>query len=409
VLAGGGARGAYEAGVLAELLPELERRGERPALMAGASVGAINATALASRTDMPAAQATEELLDIWRAVGKGDVIAPILGKTGPLAAIQYVGQLLRVPGLRLPSLLDSRPLWRNVEEWVRWPQLHEGARSGTLDTLLVVATSARTGKTVVFFEGAPGHSLHRSHAIAYVETEIAMEHVRASGAIPVIWPPAHVTTPARATGWYFDGGTRLNTPIKPVLDIGADQIVVVGVDSIAGPTLTREEPDAEIPDFGDGILHLLEGALVDPVIDDIRKLGNINTFMAGDAAGDGPKLYRTTRGKLPYREIPYIFIGPERRGQIGELASTVFRERYGGLKSLRSPDFRLINELLGGDSPTHGELLSLLFFDREFIEELIDLGRQDTRRWLAEAHDGEGPWQIGPLSSLVLPRQWTAG
>ena len=306
--------------------------------MAGASVGAINATALASRTDMPAAQATEELLEIWRAVGKGDVIAPILGKTGPLAAIQYVGQLLRVPGMRLPSLLDSRPLWRNVEQWVRWPQLHEGARSGTLDTLLVVATSARTGKTVVFFEGAPGHSLHRSHAIAYVETR-DRDGARAS----VRRDPRHL---AARTRDHPGAGHRLvlrrrhapehadqaRARHRGGPDRGGRRGLDRGTDADA-----RGRRDAEIPDFGDGILHLLEGALVDPVIDDIRKLGNINTFMTGDGAGDGPKLYRTTRGKLPYREIPYIFIGPERRGQIGELASTVFRERYGGLKSLRSP------------------------------------------------------------------------
>ena len=60
----------------------------------------------------------------------------------------------------------------------------------------------------------------------------------------------------------------------------------------------------------------------------------------------------------------------------------MFRDRYGGLKGLRSPDFPLLNRLLGGESPTHGELLSYLFFDREFIEELIRMGQRDARRWL---------------------------
>lgn len=116
------------------------------------------------------------------------------------------------------------------------------------------------------------------------------------------------------------------------------------------------------------------------------------------------------RGKQPYREVPYVFVAPQRRGAIGELAIEVFRERYGGLRgALRSIDFRLIHDLLGGSSPTHGELLSLLFFDTDFISELIKMGRQDAERWLAGTHDGDGPWRLSPLDALTLPRQWTAG
>jgi len=88
----------------------------------------------------------------------------------------------------------------------------------------------------------------------------------------------------------------------------------------------------------------------------------------------------------------------------------VFADRYGGLRGLRAPDFQLITRLIGGESPTHGELLSLLFFDSAFTRELVRLGRDDASRWLAEMHDGgEGPWQIGPLANFVMPRQWTAG
>ena len=67
-------------------------------------------------------------------------------------------------------------------------------------------------------------------------------------------------------------------------------------------------------------------------------------------------------------------------------------------------------EMIGGDSATHGELLSLLFFDSAFTSKLIEMGRGDARSWLSEMHDaGEGPWQIGPLANFVMPRQWTAG
>ena len=126
----------------------------------------------------------------------------------------------------------------------------------------------------------------------------------------------------------------------------------------------------------------------------------------GERRGDGRRTtdrpterYREARGKPPYSCIPYIFIAPEKRGAIGRLASEVFRDRYGGLKGLRSPDFPLLNRLLGGESPTHGELLSYLFFDRDFIEELIRMGQRDARRWLrADAGD---PWQIEPLDAFT--------
>jgi NTE family protein len=275
-----------------------------------------------------------------------------------------------------------------------------------------VATSARTGKTVAFVESAESQGLHRSRAIAYVETELGPEHVLASASIPVLWPATLITTPERATGWYFDGGTRMNTPIKPLLDLGADRLVIVALESAAGPVLTRTRDDEHLPepDLGAGISHLLDGSLVDPLIDDLIKLGNINSFLVGDGAGPGPKLYRTMRGKRPYREVPYVFVAPRRRGAIGELANEVFRKRYGGPRgALRSIDFRLMHDLIGGSSTAHGELLSLLLFDREFIAELLSLGREDAKHWLSSTHEGDGPWRLSPLDALTVPRQWTAG
>ena len=147
--------------------------------------------------------------------------------------------------------------------------------------------------------------------------------------------------------------------------------------------------------------------LVDPVVEDMRILGNINMFFAerngrrqraargATAAGaraTAPARKRTARraASRPTGASPTSSSRPERRGEIGRLATSVFRDRYGGIKGLRSPDFPLLNRLLGGESPTHGELLSYLFFDREFIEELIRMGQRDARRWL-RAEPGGNP------------------
>jgi NTE family protein len=411
VLAGGGARGAYEAGALSLLLPELDRRGQRPTLYAGTSVGAINATVLAATQHLPAEEAGARLVAMWEQLDKSQVIRPILRRQGPLAALRFAGELMSIPGVRLPSVLDPTPLHTSLDRWIDWEALHRNVEDGLVDTVAAVCTSARTGRSVVFVEEAEERVFNRSHAVAYVAARVEKEHVLASAAIPLLFPPIYVESPARARGWYFDGGTRLNAPIKPALDLGADRLVVIASDSIAGPTMElAEDDDAGPPDIGDGVLHLLEGALVDPLIEDMRTLGNVNAFFAeGDQTG--PRLYRSVRGKAPYRRVPYVFVGPEKRGAVGRLASEVFAARYGGVRgALRAPDFQLITRLIGGESATHGELLSLLFFDSAFTEELIRLGQEDARSWLADMHDGgEGPWQIGPLANFVMPRQWTAG
>ena len=415
VLSGGGARGAYEAGAMAVLGPALAARGERPSIYIGTSVGAVNAAYMASTEHMPADEAGEGGLGRWREVSKSTIIRPILLRQAPLTALRYVGEIIGVPGMRLPSLLDPRPFERNLDRWIDWEAVHRNIDDDVVEIVGTVATAARSGRTVVFVEGHAERIKHKSHAIDYVTTRLDDQHVRASAAIPILFPPVRVEHPNEARGWYFDGGTRLNTPIKPALDLGAERLIVIATDSVAEPSKRPGRHDSDPPDFGDGALHVLEGMLVDPVVEDMRILGNINMFFAdrndagserreaaGRRASDQPtERYRAARGKPPYRCIPYIFIAPEKRGAIGRLATEVFRDRYGGVKGLRSPDFPLLNRLLGGESPTHGELLSYLFFDREFIEELIRMGQRDARRWLRSGPGPADPWQIEPLDAFT--------
>jgi NTE family protein len=415
VLSGGGARGAYEVGALSVLLPALEKRGEAPTQFIGTSVGAINAAGLGAIWHLGAEQAVATVMDIWRQVDKNAVIRPILSWQVPITALRYAGGVLSVPRVRVPSLLDPGPLRNNLGRWIDWPQLHKNVRDGVVESVGIVATAAGSGRTVVFAEGSKdvigAATEHRSHVISYVSTKLGGEHVSASAAIPIFFPPIHVASPRSAAGWYIDGGTRLAAPLKPALDLGAKRIVVVGMDAVGEPAPHSAGADTQPPDFGDGWLHVLQGQLVDPLIEDMRMLGNANLFFGG---GDGAaNAYRAARGKAPYRVVPYIFIAPSQAGVIGKLASDVFKANYGGLgemrgirgwrrlSALRGTDFRLLNRLLGDESPTHGELLSYLFFDRDFIDELIKMGAEDARRWMEEAPGPTDPWQIDPLSRFI--------
>ena len=152
VLAGGGARGAYEAGVLAELLPWLEERGERPTVLVGTSVGALTAAFLASVAHRPAREAADLLLARWGAVTQDRVIRPILRHQSPRTVLRYLGEFAGVPAVRLKSFLDASPLRRTVSEWLDWESVRANLQAGSVDALAVVATSARTERAVVFVQ-----------------------------------------------------------------------------------------------------------------------------------------------------------------------------------------------------------------------------------------------------------------
>jgi NTE family protein len=395
VLAGGGARGAYELGALSVLLPVLERRGERPRILVGVSVGAINAAGLASAAHLAADEAVAVGLARWRELDRAAVIRPLVVRQLPLSAARYAGEIFRLPRVRLSSLLDPSPLRRNLGRWIDWPALHRNLNRKELECLAVVATAARSGRSVTFVEGRSAREIPSSKMIDYVRAVVAPEHISASAAIPILFPAVHIERPAEARGWYIDGGSRLSTPIKPALDLGAERVVVIGTDSPNGLAGEHWRQDANPPGLADTALQLLHGALVDPLSNDVRRLGELNTFFADGARSPGAVRYREARGKPPYREIPYMFISPRRPGAIGALADQIFGERYGGLKALRAPDLTALNRLIGKDSPTHGELLSYLLFDPEFSEALIAMGAEDARGWLRARPDT--PWQLEPL------------
>ncbi len=401
VLAGGAARGAYEVGALSVLLPALEGRGERPSIVVGASVGAINAAGLGGSAHLPAEEAIGRAVSRWQDVRPGRVIRPLARWQLPLTALRYAGEVLAVPGVRVGSLLDPTPLARHLHRWIDWPRLHGNVAHGLVECLALIATSAASGRSVAFVEDRRRRGIHHSHVIEYVPARLGLDHVRASAAIPMLFPPVRIKDPASARGWYFDGGTRLNTPIKPALDLGAERLVIVATDSVSPATTEPGRHDASPPGFGDGALQMLQGALVDRLIEDVRMLGEINMFFADGTVAPGAVRYRHARGKPPYRRVPYILVAPQRPGAIGELAADVFRSRYRGLRGLRSPDLALLNRLLGRDSATHGELLSYVLFDREFIDALIAMGRDDARRWLRSPPGPDEPWQVEPLDEFL--------
>jgi len=225
---------------------------------------------------------------------------------------------------------------------------------------------------------------------------LTSEHVRASAAIPVLFPPVEVTRPQTAAGHYVDGATRLNHPIKPALALGAERVIVIGFEPFS------RHPHAErgdaAPRMADVLANVLDGLLVDQVVDDVHRLAAVNAFLA-DQALPAVVSYRRARRRHPYRKIPYALVGPPRPGELGEIAERVCAARYGGLRALLDPDYLLLTRALGGRSRSRGELLSFLLFDPMFAEALIEAGQRDARAWLARHPN---LWCTDPTHDLDL-------
>jgi NTE family protein len=363
-------------GVLSELLPALEDRGEAPSILVGTSVGAFNAAFLAANAHRPAAEAVADGIAFWDELGWTDSLAPI-GVFGdePIRR-RLIAQLLGVRRPRVHGVLDPTPLEATLERLVSFEQVARNIDDGALGTVAVAATSALTGRTVVFHAGGDSPPRDAVRQIDYVGAPLTSAHVRASGAIPGMFPAVHVDTPGRARGWYFDGGTRLNTPIKPALELGADRVVVIGLNSLApGP---EELAGPHRPDVYEGAAQVMQSLLIDRLTDDMREL-------AAENVPDGDD----------HRLVPYVFVAPRTRDEIGAIAARVWNEHYSGARGLmRDRDLALLGRFVAGaDDAAHGELLSLLFFSPEFARELIALGRGHARDLLAT---GE-LWRTGPL------------
>ncbi len=382
VVAGGGARGAYEIGVLSVLLPALEGHGQRPRLVIGTSVGALNSAFLASTQHLAAAEVVAQGERIWREVHYGQVLRGLGSPRGLGRLGAYLGGVAGLP-VRATSILDPAPLAATIPQLVSFDHL----RTNVADELVqvaVVATSASTSRSVVFHTQRPSPERDDKRRIDYVQTALSPEHVRASAAIPVAFPAVRIEKPARARDWYFDGGTRMNTPIKPAIALGADRVAVIGLNSIAG---SGRRPHELEPDLAEGASQLIQAVLVDPLVNDVQTLATDNRLVEGT---------RRAGGSLPdRRSIPYVFVAPRTVDAIGRLAAQVFNEHYGSPRALlRSPDLALLGRLAaGGKDPVHGELLSYLFFAPEFTQELLKLGRRDAEHWLAQQHD-DGLWRI---------------
>jgi NTE family protein len=375
VAAGAGARGAYEAGALSIILPVLEETGQRPNMFVGTSAGAINAALFASLAHLPAKQAAIQALDLWGNMKHSEVFPPAVPSV--LAAIpQYIARLFGV-GQGMTSLLNTKPLLRLLSDKLDWNQLHQNVETGKVDAVAIVATATSTDRTSVFVEHSPSIPVPRSdtdRAIDYYERVIDANVVRASAAIPALFPPVLLGDHENGD-WYVDGGVRLNAPLKPALSLGAARLVVVATDPLDYlPVIPGPQAPGQAPNIQDQAAEIGRGLMADRMVEDIRTLMKVNALANGKASPSNGR---------QYRQIPYIFAGPTagQVGQLGRVAATVLDNEGSVLNAITHFDLWLFTRLIG-PVKSRGDIMSYLLFEPAFAQAAIQLGQQDAQRYL---------------------------
>jgi len=384
VLAGGGARGAYEAGViryLREGLPEPARTRAHFDVLCGTSVGAINACFLAATADRPRAQG-RLLVRYWKTLRAPEVYQFGLGDIFHLRRWLVGAELAPGGGAtRRAGLLNTEPIERLVRGRIPWQRIDANLASGALDAIAVSATDIGSGRTFVFVQTRDGTvpDWGRDPRRMAVGAHLRAEHALASAAIPLVFPPVEIDG-----RFLCDGGLRQNTPVSPALRLGAERLLVV--------SLRHEPRPRELSDLQrnrlrayPGVLFLLgkvfNALLLDHLDYDLESMNLINKIVESGELAYGEEfldhlnaVVTPLRG-VGYRKVHTLVIRPSR--DIGAIAA-----RYIGSFNLGGPWRRILKygmQLAARtDDRDESDLLSYLLFDGSYVGELAQLGFNDA-------------------------------
>ena len=396
VLSGAAARGAFQAGALAEVIPALERQGALPTIWLGTSAGSINCALWGAAAHLGPTAATEQLLRIWQAMSDDDVFRPLLPFSLPRTILQFAAGAVLERGPGTTSLLNTSPLQRTAGQVLDTDRLAGNVADGLLAAVGVTATrmpadtdqlvaGAASGRSVLFLhEHSPaGYTGDLGRALDVVPGPVTAEQVLASSAIPVGFPPIKIGAPVQAAGWYLDGGVRLNTPLHPAVGLGATRIVVVSATATTYAPAPLPTPPGPVPDAADAAAQVLHAVLADRTVEDLAALRRINRLLAQVRRAGEPGVLTRADG-TPYVPVEVIDVAPP-PGEMARLAATIHAERTGGLGWLTENDNWLLGRILRGtgDSVGRRELLSYLFFDEHYFAASIELGRATAAAALA--------------------------
>jgi len=365
VLTGGGARAAYQVGVLLAVAKLSNNRRQNPfPILCGTSAGAINATSIACLADN-FGKAVSVLASFWRNMHAGDIYRadPLgIGISGAhWLSTMTMGWLIRNPPR---SLLDNAPLRELLTRHLDFRGIERSIAKGALHALSVSASGYESGDNINFFQGHPSAQPWRRVQRIGIRSDIGVDHLLASSAIPFIFPATKIHRE-----YFGDGSMRQLAPISPAIHLGAERVLIVGAGR-KNEHQERRRVDGH-PSLAQIAGHALSSIFLDSLAVDIERMQRINRTLSAIPADI------RDNSDIPLRPIHTLIISPSER--LERIAAEHAKSLPWAMKMMLGG--------IGGMNRRNGTLTSYLLFEKPYTRALIDLGYADTMARSQEVGD----------------------